>query len=94
MLIYHQQPEGKKRADDHDEGLGKAVCGIMIYMQFFFVIQSLISTQCSLRFRLVCPIIYFYFKIFSFLSRLIVQYFTSSKYVVECSSEIKILEND
>ena len=48
----------------------------MICMQLLFVVQPLISTQCLLcLFRLVCLIIYFYLKILSFLSMLIVQLF-------------------
>ena len=79
MLIYQQLPERNILAYDHDEGTGGggggADRGIMIYMQLFFVVQPLISIQCLLRFRLVCPIIYFHLKILSFLSGLIDQYF-------------------
>ena len=94
MLIYQQLVSRLPRGGNGGGG-GGAVCGIMIFMQFCFVAKSSISIQCLLRFRLVFPIIYFYLKIFSFFFVWIdCAIFTASKYVVECSSEVKILEND
>ena len=95
--IYHQLPEGNKWADHHDEGTGG---GSLRYNDLFAIVFCRSTVDLNSVLVTFSPGLPNHFNNFTWKCLVFLgldglcSFFTFSKYVVECASEIQILEND